>query len=90
MTEIAAVDAGDARDLVAMMDATDGWPGVRAVVGDASALPLVDGAVRLVRAERMLQWSSEPAGVLAELGHRGDRMDRGHRHRLGHVDRRAC
>ena len=30
MTDFAAVDAGDARDLVAMMDATDAWPAVRA------------------------------------------------------------
>ncbi len=31
MTDFAAVDAGDARELVAMMDATDAWPRVRAV-----------------------------------------------------------
>jgi len=31
MTDFAAVDAGRARDLVAMMDATDAWPAVRAV-----------------------------------------------------------
>jgi SAM-dependent methyltransferase len=30
VTDFAAVDAGDARDLVAMMDATDAWPAVRA------------------------------------------------------------
>jgi SAM-dependent methyltransferase len=30
MTDFAAVDAGVARDLVAMMDATDAWPAVRA------------------------------------------------------------
>jgi SAM-dependent methyltransferase len=30
MTDFAAVDAGEARDLVAMMDATDAWPAVRA------------------------------------------------------------
>ena len=28
MTDFAAVDAGDAHDLVAMMDATDAWPAV--------------------------------------------------------------
>ena len=127
MTDFAAVDAGDARDLVAMMDATDAWPAVHAarawvfeqvalttdalvvdagcgpgtfgatvqragaraidvdvsrvmaletrrrradalaVVGDACRLPVRDGAARLVRAERMLQWSAEPARVLAEL-----------------------
>src|SRR6478735_3244017 len=30
MTDFAAVDTGEARDLVAMMDATDAWPAVRA------------------------------------------------------------
>jgi predicted TPR repeat methyltransferase len=30
VTDFAAVDAGDARDLVSMMDATDVWPAVRA------------------------------------------------------------
>src|SRR5262245_40089323 len=30
MTDFAAVDAGDGRELVAMMDATDAWPAVQA------------------------------------------------------------
>jgi SAM-dependent methyltransferase len=127
VTDFTAVDAGDADDLVAMMDATDAWPAVvaarawvfdqvaldadaivvdagcgpgtfgatvqraaaraidvdvsrvmametrtrhsdaRVVVGDASALPVRGGIARLVRAERMLQWSTDPARVLAEL-----------------------
>jgi SAM-dependent methyltransferase len=47
-TDFAAVDAGDARELVAMMDATDAWPAVQAarawVLQQAG---LVDGAVVL-------------------------------------------
>jgi SAM-dependent methyltransferase len=39
----------------------------RVVMGDAGALPLRDGVAGLVRAERMMQWSAEPARVLAEL-----------------------
>jgi SAM-dependent methyltransferase len=127
VTDFAAVDAGDAPELVAMMDATDAWPAVRAarawvldhvglddhavvvdagcgpgtfgarlaegrahavdvdrseamvretrrrridarvVRGDVAHLPLRDGAARLVRAERILQWTVDPAAALVEL-----------------------
>ena len=124
--DFAAVDAGDGPDLVAMMDATDAWPAVRAarawvlgevelsgdsvvvdagcgpgtfgvalpagravdvdwsltmlsearrrrpgtrvVVADIARLPLRDGAARVVRAERVLQWTADPVAVLHELG----------------------
>jgi SAM-dependent methyltransferase len=124
VTDFAAVDAGDARELVAMMDATDAWPAVRAarawvldevdldddavvidagcgtgtfggltrghavdvdrsqlmlqetrrrradartVLGDLARLPVRDGAARLVRVERVLQWVDDPRAALAEL-----------------------
>jgi SAM-dependent methyltransferase len=122
--DFAAVDAGDAREHVSMMDATDAWPavqaarawvlaraeidgglvvdigcgpgtfggaaatagafvvdldasltmlrtvqqrhrGARPVLADAARLPLRDGAARLVRAERVLQWMPDPYAALA-------------------------
>jgi len=124
--DFAAVDGGDARELVAMMDATDAWPavqaarawvleqaqvdskvavdvgcgpgtfgrsaaaagavavdldrsltmlqetrrredGTRVALADAARLPLRDGAAQLVRAERVLQWTTDPRAALAEL-----------------------
>jgi SAM-dependent methyltransferase len=124
VTDFAAVDTGDARALVAMMDATDSWPAVRAarawvlsevhldddaiaidagcgtgtfggavhgcavdvdrsqlmlretrrrrpharvVLGDLARLPVCDGAARLVRAERVVQWTDDPTAALSEL-----------------------
>lgn len=124
MTDFAVVDAGEASELVAMMDATDAWPAVRAarewvleqvapdgdsvvvdagcgpgtfgasvahaavdvdrsetmlhetrrrrsgariVLGDVVHLPVRDGAARLVRVERVLQWVPDPAAALDEL-----------------------
>jgi SAM-dependent methyltransferase len=125
--DFGAVDTGDARPLVAMMDATDAWPAVtgarewvlgqtgvdvdtvvvdagcgpgtfgtaaarigaiavdvdnsvamleesrrrrsdaRPVFGHVAHLPLRTGAARLVRAERVLQWTPDPHAALAEL-----------------------
>jgi SAM-dependent methyltransferase len=127
VTDFAAVDTGEAAELVAMMDATDAWPavtaarrwvldhvelddravvvdagcgpgtfgaavaeggayavdidrsavmaretrerrmGARVVMGDVAHLPVRDGAARLVRAERVLQWTADPAAALVEL-----------------------
>jgi SAM-dependent methyltransferase len=124
VADFTAVDSGDARDLVAMMDATDAWPAVRTartgvrdqvgltdeavvldagcgpgtfgaavrgvtvgvdcsevmlqeararrgdarvVLGDLARLPVRTGAVTLVHAERVLQWTTDPGVVLAEL-----------------------
>ncbi len=39
----------------------------RAVRGDAAALPAPDGSCDAARAERVLQWVPDPAGVVAEL-----------------------
>jgi SAM-dependent methyltransferase len=39
----------------------------RPVLGDAAHLPLCDGAAHLVRAERVLQWATDPRAALAEL-----------------------
>jgi SAM-dependent methyltransferase len=38
-----------------------------AVVGDLTRVPLRDGAADLVHAERVLQWTDDPATVLEEL-----------------------
>ncbi len=39
----------------------------RCVVGDLAHLPLRTGTARLVRAERVLQWTPDPRAALAEL-----------------------
>jgi SAM-dependent methyltransferase len=53
---------------VAMLRADrDRRSGVLAVHGDGAALPFPSGAFELVHAERVLQWSSDPAALLAEL-----------------------
>jgi SAM-dependent methyltransferase len=42
-------------------------PDARVVVGDLARLPVRDGAARVVRAERVLQWVDEPGVAVAEL-----------------------
>jgi SAM-dependent methyltransferase len=42
-------------------------PDARAVVGDLARLPVRDGAADLVHVERVLQWTDDPAAILAEL-----------------------
>jgi SAM-dependent methyltransferase len=42
-------------------------PGARAVVGDLARLPVRDDAADLVHVERVLQWTDDPAAILAEL-----------------------
>src|SRR5690349_2849556 len=62
------MDATDVDNSVVMLGETRRRrAGARPLLADLSGLPLRSGAARLVRAERVLQWTQDPRAVLTEL-----------------------